>query len=479
MRLLTFPVAVVLASLAARAATPTFNKDIAPILYKNCATCHRPGEVAPFPLLSYNDAAKRADLIAAVTQKRAMPPWKPEPGYGEFANERRLSDEQIALIRDWAKAGAPEGNPQDRPAPPVFTEGWEAGQPDKVLAMEHKVAVSPDGPDQYRCFVLPLEADHDLYMSGFEFRPGNRRVVHHALVYLDSSGRARQLAANSPDGGYTCFGGPGFLPSAMLGGWAPGASPPPVNPSVAQPIAKGSDVVLQVHYHPSGKPEEDQSSLGLKFSGPPTLGRTGIVMAGRRIDIAPGDAHYVVKTTVTLPRDVDLFGITPHAHYLGKDMKVNAYLPDGTTRPLIWIKDWDFNWQGQYRYRDMVHLPKDTRIEMEYVYDNSESNPRNPSHPPVRVRWGEETSNEMAVLFLGVVLPSPQDVPRFRQEMRLQYLQAFLAEGSSVDDLPPGMPAGEAERVRMMFQYFDKNGDGKLDAEERASLLKFLRGIQR
>ena len=311
-----------------------------------------------------------------------------------------------------------------------------------------------------------------------EFRPGNRRVVHHALVFLDSSGAARKLAADSHDGGYPCFGGVGFPPSGMIGGWAPGATPPPATAGMAHAIAKGTDVVLQIHYHPSGKPEEDQSSLGLHFSGPPTKGRAGVVMSYRRIDIPAGDSHYVVKSEVTLPQDVDLFGITPHAHYLGKDMRVNAYLPDGTIKPLIWIKDWDFNWQGQYRYQQPIPLPKGTRIELEYVYDNSDNNPHNPTHPAVHVTYGEETKNEMAVLFLSVALPTPADVAPFQQAMRLQYLESFLAEGNGIDDLPPGLPAARVERYKRMFQMFDKNGDGKLDAEERAALFQFLRGLR-
>jgi hypothetical protein len=470
--------AILAVAVAAHAATPTFNKDIAPILYQNCATCHRPGEVAPFSLLTYADAAKKAGLLAIVTGKRVMPPWKAEPGYGSFANERRLSEPQIALIREWAKAGAPEGDARDKPTPPVFPNGWAAGQPDKVLTLSHKFEVAADGPDEYRCFVLPLDTAQDVYLSGMEFRPGNRRVVHHALVYADTTGTARKLAADSPDGSYTCFGGPKFPPSGLLGGWAPGASPPPDSPSLSQLIRQGTDIVVQIHYHPSGKPEEDQSSLGLKFSGPPTKGRAGIVLSNRRIAIPAGDPHYVVKTGVTLPRDVDVFGITPHAHYLGTDMQVNAVLPDGTIQHLIRIEDWDFNWQGQYRYKEPVHLPQGTRIELEYVYDNSANNPHNPAHPPVPVTWGEETQNEMAVLFLSVALPSPADVPVFRREMRTAYLESFLAEGNGVDDLPPSIPKGELEMLKRLLQTFNKNGDGKLDGDERAALMKYLHGLR-
>jgi hypothetical protein len=185
---------------AAAPNNPTYNKDIAPILNAQCALCHRPGEVAPFSLLTYQDAAKRAGLIATVTEKRFMPPWKPEPGYGKFQHERRLTDEQIALIAAWAKAGAPEGSAKDKPAPPVFTEGWSAGQPDKVVAMGNGHTVPADGPDQFVCFVVPLNLQEDAYLLTAEFRPGNRRVVHHGVVYVDESGGARRLAAGSADG---------------------------------------------------------------------------------------------------------------------------------------------------------------------------------------------------------------------------------------------------------------------------------------
>jgi hypothetical protein len=461
------------------AAAPTFNKDIAPILHGNCATCHRPGEVAPFSLLTYQDAAKRASLIAAAVGARFMPPWKAEPGYGSFANERRLTDTQIELIKDWVKAGAPEGDAADKSEPPQFTDGWQGGQPDRILTLPAKYSLAADGPDQFRCFVLPMNLDHDVYLSGAEFRPENRRIVHHAIVYLDPNGAARKLAAGSSDGGYPCFGGPGFQASGMVAGWAPGALPPPKSQELSQPINKGADLVLQIHYHPSGKPEQDQSSLGLSFSGPPSKGRTSVLVFNHHIDIPPGEPHYVVKRSLVLPRDVELAGITPHAHYLGKDMKVTAYLPGGSKTPLIWIKDWDFNWQGNYRYAKPLALPKGTRIELEYTFDNSENNPRNPSHPPVRVTWGEETRNEMAVLFLVVVLPSPGDVPAFQREVGIQVLETMLTDENGLQDLPKEMGARAIERLMTLFKTFDKNGDGKLDDEERAALEQFLMGMVR
>src|SRR6202046_959004 len=410
------------------ATVPTFNKDIAPILYANCATCHRPGEVAPFPLLNYQDASKRAALIAGAVSGRFMPPWKAEPGFGDFAGERRLTDAQIALIKDWAKGGAPEGEASTKPAPPKFTDGWQGGQPDQVLTIPVKYSLAADGADQYRCFVLPTGLDHDVYLDGTEFRPDNRRIVHHALVFLDASGKARELAAASPDGSYACFGGPGFPAAGLIGGWAPGLTPLPHDPALSQPIRKGMDVVIQIHYHPSGKPEQDQSSLGLSFSGPPTKGRTSILLFDHHLDIAPGDSSYVAKASITLPRDIQLAGVTPHAHYLCKDMKVTATLPDGSTKPLIWIKDWDFNWQNAYRYRTPLDLPKGPRVDLEYPYDNSENNPHNPVHPPVRIHWGEETKDEMALVFLTVVLPTRDEIRELPRDVRRQSVGNFRAQ---------------------------------------------------
>ncbi len=406
--------AAALAAGTASTSVPTYNRDIAPILYQNCATCHRPGEVAPFSLLTYQDTAKRAALIATVTRAHVMPPWKPEAGYGEFRDARRLTDGQIALIQQWASHGAPEGDPSSRPVPPAFTDGWQLGQPDKIVTIPTKFAVPADGPDQFRCFVIPLNVDQQTYIGAIEFRPGDRRTVHHALVFIDPAQQGRKLAAGSADGGYTCFGGPGFA-AGLIGGWAPGFVAAKPVAGYSTPLPRGADLVIQIHYHPSGKPAQDQSSLGLFFSGPPTRGRTSLIIGSQNIDIQPGDSHYVIKAEMNIPADAELLRITPHAHYLCRDMKINAYLPDGSVTPLIWIKDWDFNWQSSYTYATPIRIPKGTRIEMEYTYDNSESNPRNPSHPPVRITYGEQTTNEMGLAFLTFALPTPADAAAFRR----------------------------------------------------------------
>ncbi|HML17729.1 MAG TPA: hypothetical protein VK419_11915 [Bryobacteraceae bacterium] len=451
-------------------AVPTFNRDIAPILYKNCSNCHRPGEVAPFALLTYHDAAKRARQIADITQARVMPPWKATQGYGDFQDVRRLTEQQIATIRDWAAHGAPEGDAADKPVPPKFPDGWLGGQPDQVFEMTQPYTIPAEGHDQFQCFVIPLNATQDEYVKKVEFRAGNPKVVHHALLFLDTTGEARRRE-KVPGQGYSCVGGPGLDITGSLGGWAPGATPADAPPGVAHEIKKGADLVMQIHYHLDGKVEQDQSTVGLTFAkDPPTKGLTLFVLGNLKIDIPAGDSHYVVKASGTLPMDTEAIAIFPHAHYLCKDMKVDAHLPDGTVTPLIWIEDWDFNWQGAYRYKSAVKLPKGTRLEMQYTYDNSAANPHNPSSPPRAVKFGEETTNEMAFAFVSLTLPSPADVSEFRRGTRAEFVADMLANGIDAQAIGPeaAMP------LTMLLNAFDRNHNGKIDPEERPALVQFL-----
>ena len=454
-----------------QAAVPTFNRDVAPILYNNCSNCHRPGEVAPFSLLTYEDAAKRAKQIAAVTQARFMPPWKAEPGYGHFLNERRLTDQQLATIRDWAAKGAPEGDPNQKPVPPKFSNGWQAGDPDQVVAMSQPYSLAAEGPDVFRCFVIPLDAKEDEYVSQVEFRPGNRRVVHHSILFLDNTGQARRRE-KVPGQGYDCVGGPGLAIAGGLGGWAPGATPMQFEHGIAQIVPKGSDLVMQLHYHLSGKPEEDLSQVGIKFSkAPPVKGLTLLTVGNASIDIPAGENQYVVKASATLPMDAEVIGVFPHAHYLCKDMKVDAKLPDGSVQPLIWIKDWDFNWQGSYRYVSPIKLPKGTEIAMQYTYDNSTANPRNPSNPPREVKFGEQTTNEMAFTFVQVTLDSPGLVAYFQRDANAQFLAAVLDGVLDSDELGPQ----QKTQMKMLLNIFDKNRNGRIDPDERPALVEFLK----
>ncbi|MGH9723295.1 MAG: redoxin domain-containing protein [Bryobacteraceae bacterium] len=403
----------------------TFNRHVAPILFRHCAGCHRPGQAAPFPLLSYRDAAPRASLIAHVTAKGLMPPWKPAPGPPHFDGERRLTTAEIATLDRWARAGASEGDTRDLASPPQFREGWQLGPPDAVIEMPEPFAVAPDGPDVYRCFVLPSPVDGDRYVRAFEFRPGSRRAVHHALVFADRSGTARKRDAAEPGPGYNCFGVPGFLPSASFGGWAPGTSARGFPEGVSVSLQKGADIVVQIHYHPTGKPEADRSAVALYFSAqPPTRRLMDVALGSRQIDIPPGDANYRVKDHFTLPVSVGAVGIIPHAHYICREMRAAAILPSGKRQTLLTITGWDFNWQEQYRYREPILLPAGTRVEMEFIYDNSDRNPRNPSAPPRRVGWGGDSTDEMAGLHLQVIPTRAQDAEELGQALWGKFMRS-------------------------------------------------------
>jgi len=390
---------------------PTYARDIAPLLQANCAKCHREGEVAPFPLVSYADAARRARQIVKVTQSRFMPPWKPEPDFGHFLNERRLTARELDLFHDWAEAGAPEGDAADLPPPARFTEGWQLGEPDLVVKMDETFDVPADGRDVFRNFVIPIDLGEDQLVSVAEFRPGNRRVVHHALFYLDNTGVARKKDAADPGPGYASFGGPGFLPSGSIGGWAPGGTPQPLRDGMGRQLRKGSDLVLQVHYHPSGKVESDQSTVGIHFvkSGSRKV-VVPITILDRGLYIPAGAQRHAISGAYTLPSDVTMVGVIPHMHLLGKEAKVTATLPDGTQEPLIWIRDWNFNWQDQYHLAQPRRYPRGTRLDVEAVYDNSEKNPLNPNSPAREVTWGEQTTDEMFVCFFLVTTDDPGDL---------------------------------------------------------------------
>jgi mono/diheme cytochrome c family protein len=403
-------------NVAADAAAVTWSRDVAPILYANCLSCHRDGQAAPFPLLTYDDAAKRAQQIAAVVDARLMPPWKPEPGFGHFLDERRLTDAQVATIRRWADAGAPRGDPSAAPTPPTFPGEWALGEPDLVVEMPEPFDVPAGGRDVYRAFVAKVDVPDDKYVTAFEFKPGSPTVVHHCMLFLDDAGRARELDAKDPGPGYRSFGGPGFVPSGGLGGWAPGAQPRFLPEGIGRPVHKGADLIFQMHYHPDGRPRQDRSKVGLYFAKKPvTQIAVNFPVRSRQIDIAPRDAHYVVEAGVTTPVPVTLGGITPHMHLLGKEMTVEAKTPDGSVIPLIKIADWDFRWQDQYRFADPIRLPAGTVVSMRCVYDNSADNPNNPNTPPQRVRHGEQTTDEMALCFLQIYAPVGFDRARLRR----------------------------------------------------------------
>jgi hypothetical protein len=378
---------------------------VALILYRQCAACHRAGGVAPFSLLTYQDAAKRAQLISTVTSKRSMPPWLPSAPH--FREERRLSDAEIATLAQWAAAGAPAGDLATAPAPPRFPEGWQLGPPDLDARMALDFEVPADGNDLYRCFVAPAAIAQDHWVRAVDMRPGSPQVVHHAILFQDISGTARRRDTGS---GYDCFGTPGFLPARGLAGWTPGSLPYQAPADMPELLHAHADLVLQVHYHPTGKAVADRTAVALYFTDQkPKRYAQDIPLGSNRIDIPPGDRAYKVTDHFTIPVDVDAIGINPHAHYICKEMAGYAVLPNGTRRTLLRIPEWNFNWQQEYLYAAPMRLPAGTDVVMEFTYDNSTDNPRNPNHPPRRVTWGPSSNDEMAGLHIAVVPVRPAD----------------------------------------------------------------------
>ena len=385
-------------------AHPTYAKDVARVIQENCLECHRKGQVAPFALETYEQARKRAADIASVVDDRSMPPWKAAPHFGlKFKDERTLAEKDIATLVAWAETGAPEGNPRDLPPAPRFPDDWTLGKPDMILDIGADFTIPASGDDIYRCFVVPTKLPNDQYVTAIEFRVDNRRVVHHILAYVDVSGEARKRDADDPGPGYSCFAGPGDPIHGDLGGWAPGIQPSPLPDGIGRSLPKGSDIIVQMHYHPSGKPETDRTRIGLHFARKPvrqTLHWTAAV--NPELELPPGKDHVEVKASWPVPVDLVAHAVTPHMHLLGRDIAMSITYPDGRVQDLIKIDDWDFNWQYSYFFERPLDLPKGSVVNVVSHFDNSSTNPRNPNKPPKLVKWGEATTDEMCVGFIAV-----------------------------------------------------------------------------
>ena len=393
----------------AGSAAPTYHKDVARIIQKQCQDCHRPGEVAPFSLLTYEQAKKHATDLVAVTASRTMPPWPASVTEGgPFRDARRLSTDEIATLASWVAAQCPAGDPKDGPAARTWTSDWSLGAPDLVLTIPEPYAVNGDGRDEHRVFVIPSGLKEGKWIAAIDFKPGNAKIVHHILAAIDVTGQARRLDAKDAAPGYTVFGGFGVLPAGGLSGWAPGKRPRALPDGVGRYLPPNADVLMQVHYHKSGKAETDATRIALYFAKQPVDKEVvgGMVLPPRAdgfrptLKIPAGDSHYEVKGSYVLNADSHVDAVTPHMHWLGKDFLLTATRPDGTKEPLIRIDDWNFNWQGAYDFVKSVPLPKGTRVDMIAHFDNSAKNPSNPNSPPKDVSWGEQTNDEMCIGFL-------------------------------------------------------------------------------
>ena len=425
---------ILLASLATAAfanAGPTFCDEIAPIIYQNCAGCHHPGEAGPFTLLSYEDVKKHARQIQAVTARGYMPPWPPQPGYGDFQDERHLTNEQIQLISDWVQAGSPEGEAASCPAPPAFPTKWKLGEPDMVLRAAQPFAVPASGPDLFWNFTFKPDINTTRYVRAIEILPAGDnddsqpvfapRIIHHANMLVDRMGSSQRLE-RTPGAGF-----PGMEltldrnpldPESHFLFWKPGTAPYSEPDGFAWRLDPGNTLVLNTHLQPSGKPERVQPSIGLYFTdeAPTHFPMLIELEHDGALEVPAGARDFLISDDFKLPMDVDVLAIYPHAHYLGKLLEGYATLADGRRRWLIRIPDWDLNWQAVYRYREPVHLPKGSVVSMRFHYDNSAGNPRNPNSSPRRVVAGNRATDEMGHLWLQVLPTAPGDHRRQLEE---------------------------------------------------------------
>jgi tetratricopeptide (TPR) repeat protein/mono/diheme cytochrome c family protein len=418
---------------AATQAQVTFNRDIAPIVFRNCALCHHPGEAGPFPLLTYADVKTHGRQIALVTRKRIMPPWLPDRGELKFTDELRLSDEEIGTIQSWVDQGEIEGHPADLPAQPTFTTGWQLGKPDVIVRAAKPYLLLAGGSDSYWNFVFRTPVHRSQWLSAIEIRPGDKRLVHHANVLVDREESGRALE-KEPGAGFSgmelVIESKAFDPDSHFLFWKPGSRPYVEPDGMALRLDKNTDLVLNTHFQPSGKPELIQPTLGLYFTDKPGTRHPILLQLDndRMLDIPPGERNFLVSDDFTLPVDASVLAIYPHAHYLGRDLLALATLPNGTKKTLIHIGNWDLNWQAVYRYEQPVDLPAGTTISMRFSYDNSAENIRNPNQPPKRVVAGNRASDEMAHLWLQVLPHESGDAtidPRvqIQEALALHHLQ--------------------------------------------------------
>ncbi len=391
----------------------TYHGDVAPIIHAHCSSCHHPGQAAPFNLLSYEDVKKRTRDIRDVVERRIMPPWLPDPADGPFVGQRSLSAEQISVIQRWIEQGAPEGAMADAPAAPRWKDDWQLGIPDLVIKMAEPFALRADGPDLYRNFVIPIPTASRRFVKGIELQPGNPRIVHHAFMRIDATRESRRRDEQDPGLGFGGLHTPttAQTPQGQFLSWQPGKLDTFSPRGLAWILETNCDLVLQMHLRPSGKPETIQPSVAFYFTDEaPTNAPFKIGLQTYAIDIPAGARDHQVRDSYTLAADVEVLSILPHAHFLGKELQAFATLPNGKQQSLLHIANWDFNWQGDYQFQKPIFLPRGTTISMVWHYDNSTNNARNPHHPPQRIRYGLQSSDEMAELWLQVLPIRANDV---------------------------------------------------------------------
>jgi hypothetical protein len=429
--------------------TPTWSEHIAPILYENCTSCHHSGGIAPFALLSYSDAYSMRAAIAHSVQDRHMPPWPPDPGYRHLMGERLLSQNEISMIVQWAQQGAPSGDIALAPQEPVYNGGPQLADADQVLAMPSYVSQALSN-DEYRCFVVPSGANIDRFISAYEIVPGTPSIVHHVLVYQDDSGECAALDAADPAPGYSSFGGVGSNNAKLIGGWVPGSSYSQLPDGFGIRLKAGADVVIQVHYPQGAVGQQDQTSVRFRFDSSPGIREVNAAPILNHVTSLVNGPLYIPANTTrtfqerfTMPLSGTLISVSPHMHLIGDSMIVYAILPSQDTVPLIRINQWDFHWQGGYRFQYLQPIPAGSVLEAFAHYDNTSNNPHNPNFPPEDVWVGEATTDEMMLVYFQFTAYQNGDETILQDSSLLQTGTLPLMPGTGRLELFPS-PAHES-----------------------------------
>lgn len=468
-------------SVLAQPSAPTWSSDIAGIIYKNCTSCHRSGEIAPFKLETYEDAQDVAYSIKRAVTKREMPPWPPAQGHGNFIGNRSLSDADIAKIEAWVDADMPAGDLSSAPNPPTFPTGSQLGTPDMVLTMSEKWTVRGNNRDVYRFFVLPTQLLRDRHIKALEFRPGNAAVVHHVLYFLDTTGTARKKDSEDQLPGYSGFGDPGFESAGSFLGWVPGAQARFYPPTIGAKMYANSDLIIQVHYAPSTTEQTDQSHVNVFFHESDNVRQVqefpmspNNLIAGQKF-IIPANKVPVFNTSFTLPFEISLIGIAPHMHLLGRDCRAFAVTPKGDTINLIKLEKWDFHWQGGYTYKNPVRIPRGSKLQYIASYDNTINNLNNPNNPPKEVRWGEATTDEMLLCYFHWLPYQPGD-----ESINMETtLPTSVTETSQLNGVSMTVyPNPARDHVRIVFES-DRQLQARIEVVDLNGAIVYRDALQR
>lgn len=396
--------------------TVNWATDVAPILYENCVQCHRDGGIGHFSLIGYGNAWANRFAVMDATQTRKMPPWKPDPAYRRLAHERLLTDAEIQTIQDWVLADGPAGDLSQAPPDPVFIPGSDVGSPDLVLSTPLYTVTATD--DEYRCFVIPNGLGEAAFLRGLEAIPGNHEVVHHILVYEDTTGQAQLLDAQTPEPGYVNFGGPGVNGARLVGGWVPGSRTMLVPPFMGVKLTPGADLIVQMHYPKGVTGMSDMTTLNLFFTPDndnireirlaPLINHSPFSLEDYPLDI-PANTVKTYHARFKTPADGSVLSVAPHMHLIGRNMTCFAVTPQGDTIPLIRINDWDFHWQGAYFFQKLQKIPALSTVHAYATYDNTLNNPFQPLNPPQDVVQGEATTDEMMLVYFAFTAYEPGD----------------------------------------------------------------------